>query len=100
MKDGYKLFWSEQALKNLQDIIAYLRDHWSEKEIRNFAQRLDRRVNVIVSNPKLFPRTRRRRNIRRSVLTKQTVIYYETKNQIVTIVALFDTRQDPKRLKL
>lgn len=100
MRSGYKLFWSEQALADLGNIIEYLTENWSQKEIRNFARRLDRRLNLIIDNPKLFPRTRKKKNVRRSVLTRQTVIYYEMADQTVTIVSLFDSRRHPGRLKL
>lgn len=47
MKSGYKLFWSDRALEDLQNIIKYLEEEWSQREIRNFAKRLDRRLEVI-----------------------------------------------------
>jgi plasmid stabilization system protein ParE len=100
MQSGYKLFWSDKALNDLQDIITYLREKWTDKEIRNFARKLDKRLELISFNPKLFPKTLKKKNIRRSVLTKQTVIYYETRDDVVTIVTLFDPRQHPKKLRL
>jgi plasmid stabilization system protein ParE len=100
MKSGYKLFWSDHALADLQNIITYLTKNWTQKEIQNFVRRLDKRLELIVINPKLFPKTIKRKNVRRSVLTKHTVIYYEAKENVVTIVTLFDPRQNPKKLKL
>jgi plasmid stabilization system protein ParE len=100
MKSGYKLLWSDKALDDLQNMINYLSENWTRKEIQNFARRLDQRLELIVVNPRLFPKTAKRKDIRKSVLTKHTVIYYETKESTVTIVALFDPRQHPKKLKL
>lgn len=100
MQSGYKLFWSDKALDDLQNIITYLNEKWTQKEIRNFVRKLDRRLELISINPKLFPKTAKRKNVRRSVLTKQTVIYYETTDSAVTIVTLFDPRQHPKKLPL
>lgn len=99
MKSGYKIFWSEAALSDLQNIIDYLSENWTSKEIQNFAKRLEKRVELIVLNPKLFAKTSKRKNIRRSVLTKHTVIYYESNEASVTILALFNSRQNPKKLK-
>jgi plasmid stabilization system protein ParE len=99
MKSGYKIFWSEAALSDLQNIIDYLSENWTSKEIQNFVKRLDKRVDLITLNPKLFAKTSKRKNVRRSVLTKHTVIYYESNEPIVTILSLFDTRQNPKKLK-
>ncbi len=100
MKSGYKLFWSDKALADLQNIINYLTENWTQKEIQNFARRLDKRLELIAINPRLFPKTAKRREVRKSVLTKHTVIYYETKGNVVSIVTLFDPRQNPKKLKL
>jgi len=99
MKSGFKLLWSETALADLQNIINYLTENWTTREIQNFAKRLDRRVNLIGLNPKLFPKTSKRKNVRRSVLTKHTVIYYESNDATVIILSLFDSRQNPKKLK-
>jgi plasmid stabilization system protein ParE len=100
MKSGYKLLWSEKALADLQNIINYLLGNWTQKEIQNFVRRLDKRLELIVINPKLFPKTAKRKDVRKSVLTKHAVIYYEAKENMVTIITLFDPRQRPKKLKL
>lgn len=100
MKNGYKLLWSERALSDLKNIVDYLLENWTEKELKNFARSLDKRLEIISFNPKIFPKTRKRREIRKSVLTKHTVIYYETSDKVITIVTLFDPRQNPNKLKL
>jgi len=100
MRSGYKLMWSDRALADLQNIIDYLTENWTQREIQNFARRLDKRLDLISVNPNLFPRTTKRKNLRKSVLTKHTVIYYKTESNFVTIVTLFDPRQNPKRLRL
>jgi plasmid stabilization system protein ParE len=100
MKSGYKLLWSNKALEDLQSIITYLIENWTQKEIKNFANRLDKRLGLIVNNPKLFPRCAKRKSIRRSVLTKQTMIYYEVNGRAINIVTLFDSRQNPRKLRL
>jgi plasmid stabilization system protein ParE len=100
MKSGYKLLWSDRALADLKNIIDYLIENWTERDIQNFAKKLDKRLEVIVINPKLFPKTGRRKDVRKSVLSKHTVIYYQTTGSIVNILSLFDPRQNPKKLKL
>jgi len=100
MRSGYKLFWSNRALDDLQNILDYLRENWTQKEIKKFAQKLEKRINLIQQNPRLFPRTSKRVDVRRSVLTPHTVIYYRINPKNLTIVTLFDTRRHPKQLKL
>lgn len=100
MKSGYKLMWSDRAISDLKNIIVYLTENWTRKEIQNFVRKLDKRIDLISASPNLFPRSAKRKNVRRSVLTKHTVIYYMTADNIVTIVTLFDPRQNPKKLRL
>jgi plasmid stabilization system protein ParE len=100
MKSGFKLLWSDQALADLGSIINYLSEKWTQRETQNFARRLDKRLNLIATNPELFPKTAKKKNVRRSVLTRQIVIYYTTNKMTINIVSLFDTRQNPKKLRV
>ncbi len=100
MRSGYRIQWSDRAIFDLQNIIDYLLYKWTEKEVRNFVRKLDKRLELISINPRIFPKTNKRKNVRRSVLTKHTVIYYETSTDTIKIVTLFDPRQDPKKLNL
>jgi len=33
MKSGYKVLWSEQALTDLQNILDYLSENWTQREL-------------------------------------------------------------------
>ena len=63
MKSGYKLFWSDRALDDLQNIINYLIKNWTQKEVRNFARRLDKRLDLLSTSPGLFPSQPRERTL-------------------------------------
>ena len=74
--------------------------HGVKREVKTFAKKLDRRLELIAGNPRLFPLTAKRKSIRRSVLTGHTVIIYKTEKNTVIFVALFDPRQNPSKSKL
>mgnify|MGYP006293663035 CR=1 FL=1 len=99
MKNTYKLIWSDEALQNLKAIIEYLERRWTEREIRKFAKLLDKQLNLIQSNPLLFPESDKSKGLRKSVLSKQTTIYYRINNDGIRIITLFDNRQQPGKLK-
>ena len=99
MTNIYKIVWSDEALKNLAAITNYLENNWTEKELKQFAGLLDKRLNSIASNPTLFPIFNHITNIRRSVLSKQTSIFYQIIDLEVRLITIFDNRQNPKRLK-
>lgn len=100
MKNTYRIIWSELALSNLKEIVGYFEGRWTEKELRKFAQLLDKRLSSIEYNPHLFPLINHSENIRRSVLSKQTTIFYQVINQDIRLIALFDNRQNPQWLKV
>ena len=98
MKSTYKLIWSDEALANLKTIVGYLESRWSKREIRKFAQLLDKQLKLIKGNPFLFAESDHSEGLRKSVLSKQTTIYYRIINNEIRIVTLFDNRQNPDRL--
>jgi len=100
MKNGYKIVWTNKALANLDNIIQYLTDNWTEKEISKFFRKLDKRIYIISLRPLLYPLTSNRKNVRRSVLTSQITIYYRINKQIIEILTLFDDRQNSSKLKV
>ncbi len=98
MKDTYKLIWSDEALNNLKGIIDYLENRWTKKEIKKFAQLLDKKLKLIENNPMLFPEGDKSDGLRKSVLSRQTTIYYRIINSEIRIITLFDNRQNPNKL--
>ncbi len=98
MKDTYKLIWSDEALINLKGIIDYLENRWTKREIKKFAQLLDKQLKLIEANPYLFTETDKSNGLRKSVLSRQTTIYYRIINYDIRIITLFDNRQNPNKL--
>ena len=100
MKSGYRIDWADEALENLDYINNYLTNKWSDKEVRNFYIKLERTLIVISNNPLAFEQSDLKVNVRRCVLSKQTTIYYEIKEDCIVILTLFDNRSDPKSIKI
>lgn len=97
MKNTYKLVWSNEALRNLERIFSYLENRWTNREIKKFASVVTKRIQLIESNPFLFAESELK-NLRKSVLSRQTSIYYKIVDNEIRIVTLFDNRQNPKKL--
>lgn len=100
MKSGYRIDWADEALENLDYINDYLTNKWTDREVRNFYLNLEKTLIVISNNPLAFPESDLKINVRRSVLSKQTTIYYEIQEDCIVILSLFDNRRDPKSLRL
>lgn len=98
MKNIYKLIWSDEAVNNLRDIIDYLENRWTKREIKKFAQLLDKQLKLIKENPLLFAESDKSNGLRKSVISKQTTIFYRIIGFEIRIVTLFDNRQNPNKL--
>ena len=94
----YKLFWSDESLKNLKDLINYLESEWSEKEVVTFKKKLAKQLDLIIKNPRIFPVSDFQPRLRKAVLSKQTTIFYEIKEYVIHIAYLFNNRVDINKI--
>ncbi|MCD6566648.1 MAG: type II toxin-antitoxin system RelE/ParE family toxin [Bacteroidales bacterium] len=99
MASDFKIFWTEEAIINLEDILDYLRHKWTKREINNFKLRLSRQIALIQNNPKLFPLSDYYPRLRKAVLSKHTTIFYEVKDFKIYLVYLFSNKQNIDKIK-
>jgi len=95
----YKIFWSEEALSNLEEILDYLNERWTEKEINRFKNKLNKQLEIICRFPTIFPVSNYHPNLRKAVLSKQTTIFYTIQDNIIYLAYLFDNRKDIRKIK-
>jgi len=99
MASSFKIFWTEEAIINLEDILDYLNDKWTQREIDNFKLRLSKQIALIQNNPKLFPLSDYNPRLRKAVLSKHTTIFYEVKDYKIYLVFLFNNKQNINKIK-
>jgi plasmid stabilization system protein ParE len=95
MRNGYRIDWSVEASECLDAIIEYLDTEFGEQALIQFSRKLNKRLDLISISPKIFAKHKKRRSIRRSVLTKEVTIYYKVYKDSVLLLSLFDNRQHP-----
>ncbi len=94
-----KVIWSPSAEKDFELILDYLQLKWNNKIINSFINKIDDNINLILEDYKIFPVINEELQIRKSVISKQNTLYYREKSGNLEIVRLFDSRQDPNKLK-
>ncbi len=67
---AYKIFWTEEAINNLEEIIEYLYFRWTQKEIDHFKTKLSKQIDLIRQNPFLLPTSTFQPRLRKAVLIK------------------------------
>jgi len=99
MKSGLRIKWSLEAVQNLESIIAYLEENWTQKEISRFITKFEKQLAIVSNFPFAYPISKKK-NVHRCVMSKNITIYYIIRNNTVFLLSIFDTRQDPKKVKI
>jgi len=99
MAYDYKLFWSDEAINNLEEILDYLHSRWTQREVDKFKKRLSKQLDLVTRNPKLFPKSDFNPSLRKAVLSKQTTIFYKISSDTINLVYLFNSRQDIQKIQ-
>ena len=100
MISGYKVFWTENALFELQDTLYFLETHWAEAEIRTFVRQLDHTVELISRNPLIFQVSEDKIGVRRAIVSVYNTLYFRINDDSVEVLSLFSNRQNPNKRKL
>ena len=91
--------WSPQADEDLDGILAYLAREWDNSVSIKYLDLVDDLLKQIAINPKQFPLINKTHNIRKCVISKHNTLFYRNKRAVVEVVRIYDTRQDPEKLK-
>lgn len=92
--------WSPKALQNLNSVIKYLDDNWPDTVVSEFVRRTEIVLKLIGENPTLFRRISTRNKIREAVITRHNLLLYTYNKEEITLLAVFDTRQHPRKKKI
>jgi len=94
-----RVVWTKEAEDQLDEIIAYLESNWTNREISNFFERLEKSINQIRTNPNTFKNSERKPNTKEFQLSKQTTLFYSFDERTVNILLLWSNRMNPEDLK-
>jgi len=94
------VIWSPSAQSDIENVTDYLMHKWGVKVVERFLYRLRKLIKQISINPKQYLLIYSKLNIRKCVITKQNTLYYRIKDRQIEIIRIFDTRQDPGKLKI
>ncbi len=100
MKNGYKILWTDNALKELEKTIEYLEENWTEKELQSLALQLEETLMLVSQNPNLFQVSDIKKEIRRVIILSHNTLYYRIGDTHIEIISFFSNRQSPKKRKL
>lgn len=100
MEFSEQVILSPSAKIDIENISQYLNQEWGKNVLSKFLFKVNWIINQIVINPQQYPVISTRLKIRRCVITKQNTLFYRIIKGQIEIVRIYDTRQDPNKLRI
>jgi plasmid stabilization system protein ParE len=92
---AYKIDWTEEALEDMQKLLNYLIAEWSYDIADKFEELTELRLQTLIQEPLIGKVSEINNSTRFIILTKHNKLYYRIKGDVIIIVNIFDTRQNP-----
>ena len=99
MAEKLEVKWSSESVRRTDQIINFLLENWSEREVKHFLMALEGFEEIVSRFPKIYPPSIQKKGYHRAVRLKQISIFYSVERNIIKVHTLFDNRQDPSNLK-
>ncbi|MEO8111414.1 MAG: type II toxin-antitoxin system RelE/ParE family toxin [Ginsengibacter sp.] len=94
-----KIVYTKNFETSVNSTKDWLEKQWSFEMAEKFILELYELVNLISTQPKIGSVSQREKSVRKILLSKHKRIYYRINGKTITLLDLFDTRQNPKRNK-
>jgi plasmid stabilization system protein ParE len=95
----YTIIWSPAARLTYYQILDYLNEEWTFREIENFIDRTEQVLTHISQNPSLYQYSEGT-DTYSCVLVRQVNLFYRLKSERIELLIFWDNRQNPSKLHL
>lgn len=92
-----EIFWTLRAKNNLQKVVDYLEEHWTDKEILNLEHKIDELLEKISQYPEICPKTSKQKSVYKGLIDKNNYLIYKVKprKKAIDIINFRGTKQKP-----
>lgn len=94
MAGKFNVNWSDEAKTQVDLILIYLKENWSEKEREDFLDILFHFEQTISTFPKSFKESKKYKGCRLGFVHKHITAIYKLSGKSVTILTVLDNRSD------
>ncbi len=94
-----KIVYTKNFETSVNSTKDWLEKQWSFDIAEKFIVELYELVDLISTQPKIGSISHKKKQVRRILLSRYKRVYYRVNKQTITLLDLFDTRQNPKKNK-
>jgi plasmid stabilization system protein ParE len=93
-----ELIWTQTAERQLDRTIEYLQNNWTEREISQFFNKLEKGLKTILTTPDMQKKSLRKDGTFEYQISPQTTIFYAFDEKKATILLLWSNRMNPDNM--
>lgn len=96
-----EILWTNTARKTFDEIVSYLQNKWSEKDVENFINQVSQMLSLLQRYPEMCRPSIKREYVRIGIVNKHTqiVYYYKPDRKQIEILLFWNMKQNPVRFK-
>ena len=91
--------WTKTAVKNFTKTADYLLENWPESVLIDFIRKTDEILLLLAEHPDIGEIQDKKRGIRGILISKHNRLFYRTDKERLIVLKIFDTRQNPQKLR-
>lgn len=94
-----KIIWSPASKEEYAVILGYVEDNFGIDAALKLLDKTDAVIDGIAVFPTMFPVSKQRKDVRKSVITKYLSVYYRFNKTAVQLLHFWDNCQNPENLE-
>ena len=95
----YDVFWLANAKAKLSNIYKFILDNWNIRIADEFINKLKYKLQILSYFPHIGQKSLKKKDVRKYIISEQINLFYKIEKNKIIILTLFDTRQNPDKLK-
>lgn len=93
-----KIVWTKTSELTLDKIIEYIKNKFGDLVAEKYYFDVLKTVEDLGIEPKLFPIYQDKAEVRKAVINKKTILYYQIKEEKINLLAFYDVRRGIHKL--
>lgn len=96
------VYWSHHATETFNDNVLYLKQSWTDREIKKFILRTEIVILNIEQNPTLYTYSAKSKRIRKATINKHMTLFYRynAAKKSVVLLSFWNNYRDQNKLLL
>jgi plasmid stabilization system protein ParE len=96
-----KIIWTHDGLQSFEEVIIYLKNNFTDKEVQRFAAKVNEKLSFVQSNPHMYRRSKKFSNVHFTIILKKVLLVYRAKprKKVIEVLQFWNGKRNPGTFK-